>query len=257
MKASTVGIKKTTFLIAALLFMQGHAAHAYRPFISTDAGVADLHEVEIEMGYFNLSREGAENTYTVPETVLNYGILNRVEAVAQIDADKTDGEPLQLGEPSLSVKVVAKEGFLQDKPGDSVAFETDLLPSSVVKEEHRTGFQETGIWSHPLLGMIFHVNLGGGIDQYKTDAFLFMGTIAERPLTKTFRLVGEITSQSQPELAPNNSGLLGVIWETPNPNLFLDAGARRGLSTQAPDWQLTTGFSYGFIFPQVPGVQKK
>jgi hypothetical protein len=131
--------KPTCFFIILILLMQGHAVYAFRPFISTDAAVADFHEVEIEMGVFNFSREGDVNTYTVPEAVFNYGIFNRVEAVAQVDVDKTRGVPIQWGEPSLSVKVVAKEGFLQDKPGDSVAFETAILPSAVVPNERPRG----------------------------------------------------------------------------------------------------------------------
>jgi hypothetical protein len=47
------------------------SAWAYRPFVSTDAAVADPKEVEIEIGYFNLDRTHRENTTSTPHTVLN------------------------------------------------------------------------------------------------------------------------------------------------------------------------------------------
>lgn len=232
-------------LIAATVALTGQA-NAYRPFISTDAAVADFHQIELEMGYFGLTRNGGSNTYNVPLTVLNYGVWNRTEAVGQFEVDKSAGQPALIGNSSLSVKVVAKEGLLQNKPGGSLAFETAVLLPSPEAGQKRTGFEETGIWSQQLPGLLCHFNLGTGVDQVDSGAFLFWGLIAERPLTKTFRLVGEITGQSQPEEPPDNSGLIGLIWDTPKPDLALDAGVRRGLSSTAPDWQFTAGFSYGF-----------
>src|SRR5262245_29347839 len=48
------------------------ATWAYRPFVSTDAAVADAKEVEIELGYFNLEHTGQQNRITIPSVVLNY-----------------------------------------------------------------------------------------------------------------------------------------------------------------------------------------
>jgi len=57
------------------------SAWAYRPFVSTDAAVADLGEVEVELGYFNLERTGRQNVVTTPGLVVNYGVAKRVELV--------------------------------------------------------------------------------------------------------------------------------------------------------------------------------
>jgi hypothetical protein len=57
-------------------------AWAYRPFVSTDAAVADVREVEIELGYFNLAHTGRNTTISIPSVVLNYGIANNWELVA-------------------------------------------------------------------------------------------------------------------------------------------------------------------------------
>jgi hypothetical protein len=252
------GIRSTiTTLATALLIAIGSPAYAYRPFISTDAAVADPHQVEIEMGVLNWAQNGnpsagsntnagARNFFTVPQTVLNYGVVDRVELVGQFNVDEIGGNT-QFADPALNVKVVAKEGFLQNKPGDSFAFETSLLIPSPLTGEERFGFQETGIWSHPIGGFIFHVNVGPGIAQDSTEGFLFLGTIAEHPITKTLRAVGEISVQDTVSETPDNSGLVGLIWDTPKPDLALDVGLRRGLSSDAPDWLVSMGFSYGFI----------
>src|SRR5207249_9228596 len=54
-----------------------------RPFVSTDAAVADPREVEIELGYFNLERTRRRNTIATPSMVLNYGFAKRLELVGE------------------------------------------------------------------------------------------------------------------------------------------------------------------------------
>jgi hypothetical protein len=238
--------------VTAALLIECGAAYGYRPFISTDAAVADPHQVEVEMGYFGFSRTSRANTYGVPQLVLNYGVHDRMEAVAELNQlDIPDRGSPEVMAPALDLKWVAREGFLQDKPGDSVAFETTLLLPSTLPGQKNVGFQETGIWSHRLLGLLFHFNLGGGVTNDDAAGFLFWGTIAEKPITRTLRAVGEITGESPADGPPDNSGLVGLIWDTPKPNLALDVGVRRGLSQSSADWQLTAGFSYGFVPPQL------
>jgi hypothetical protein len=56
---------------------------AYRPFVSTDAAVADVKEMEIELGYFNWARDRGKSTFIVPQTVLNYGLVKNLELVGE------------------------------------------------------------------------------------------------------------------------------------------------------------------------------
>ena len=60
------------------------------------------------------------------------------------------------------------------------------------------------------------------------------------------RLVGEVAGESTKGALPNNSALLGVIWQAAAAKVFLDAGVRRGISRGAPDWQFTAGVTVGF-----------
>jgi hypothetical protein len=53
----------TSWMAVVLLFFFESAGWAYRPFISTDATVADAKEMEIELGYLNWEREKGNTTF--------------------------------------------------------------------------------------------------------------------------------------------------------------------------------------------------
>src|SRR5207248_2658177 len=77
------------------------------------------------------------------------------------------------------------------------------------------------------------------------------GVIGELPVHRKLRLVGEVNGESTQAQRPNNSALLGLIWQPTSRNVFLDAGVRRGISHAAPDWQFTIGLTFGFSIPKV------
>jgi hypothetical protein len=113
--------------------------HAYRPFDGTDAAVAARGEVELELGPIGFYGRGTQHYLVVPATILNFGVVDRVELVLQ-------GYGYYLIEPALPVsryrvletglflKGVLREGFLQGKPGTSIATElgTPCLRASVM-----------------------------------------------------------------------------------------------------------------------------
>ena len=231
-------------MIAVLLVPA--SAWAYRPFVSTDAAVADPNEVEIELGYFNLDRTGRQNTISTPHAVLNYGVAKNIELVAEFNLEVSPD--VELTDPSVSLKGVLKEGVLQDKPGVSIAVEAGPLVPSTLPRERRAGFEAIGIVSGKLEPVTVHVNGGGGLDR-TGELFGVWGVIGELPVHPKLRLVAEVNGESTQGASPNNSALLGVIWQPTEKNLFLDAGVRRGISRAAPDWQFTLGLTYGFSLP--------
>jgi len=214
--------------------------------VSTDAAVAEPREVEIELGYFNLDRTGRENTISTPHVVLNYGIAKNLELVAEFNLQVSPD--VELTDPSLSLKGVLKEGLLQDKPGVSIAVEAGPLLPSTLPHEDRVGFEVIGIVSGKLAPVTVHVNGGGGLDR-GGRGFGVWGVIGELPVHSKLRLVGEVNGQSTEGDRPNNSALLGIIWQPTSKNLFLDAGVRHGISRAAPDWQFTMGLTFGFSAP--------
>ena len=229
-----------------MLVLVPASAWAYRPFVSTDAAVADPREVEIELGYFNLAHTSGTNMFTTPGVVLNYGVIRNLEVVGEFRLDVSPD--VEITDPALSLKGVVKEGVLQDKPGLSVAVEGSLLLPSTVTGERGVGLETVGIVSGKLAAVTLHVNGGGGVNR-AGRAFGVWGVIGELPLDSRVRLVGEVNGEIIERERPNNSALLGVIWQPTSRNLFLDAGVRRGISNAAPDWQFTVGLTFGFSLP--------
>jgi hypothetical protein len=108
------------------------AAFAYRPFVGTDAAVADINEVEIELQPAGSLRQDQQTSLIAPDFVYNYGFAKDWEFVfegaRQLPLGTTD-EPAAIVGAGAFLKYVAREGVLQDKPGPSVAFEFGpLLP---------------------------------------------------------------------------------------------------------------------------------
>ena len=222
-------------------------AGAYRPFVSTDADVAALKTIEVELGYFGLAHSAGRTTAVEPQLVLNYGFLRDSEAVGEFQVNEPSGGPAAVSEGLLAVKHVWREGQLQGIPGPSVASETNiLLPGGAGVDQPRFGFLQAFMVSHRLGGMTFHWNLGAGVDQDSARLFVTWGLIGELPLTRTIRLVGEINGQGERESSAENSGLVGLIWETGWRDAAFDAGVRRGLAAVDPAYALTAGVSIPF-----------
>jgi hypothetical protein len=224
-------------------------AWGYRPFISTDAAVADPQEVEIELGYFTLDHDLGENTFTIPNLVLNYGLRRDIEVVGEFRLERDPAGHLDLVDPGVFAKAILKEGLLQEREGLSVAVEAGPLLPSTRPGERGVGVEAIGIVSGRVAPLTLHVNGGGGVDRIDARPFGIWGVIGELPVRPDLRLVGEVTGESTKGALPNNSGLLGVIWQPAASNVFLDAGVRRGLSRGAPDWQFTAGVTFGFSLP--------
>jgi len=239
-----------SWLVAFALLLPPSTAWGYRPFVSTDAAVADPGELEIELGYFGLERNKGANTFIVPKVIVNYGLVRNLEIVGEFEVAKPPDRGAQLVDPGLFLKAVLKEGVLQEKEGMGFAVEAGPLLPSTVKGEQRLGFEGIGILSGRLAPFTYHLNAGGGVDREKTHPFVIWGMIVELPVFPNFRLVGEVNGESAKGRLPNNSGLIGFIWQPLSSKVLLDAGIRRGFSSGAPDWQFTMGLT--FVVPTRP-----
>jgi len=219
---------------------------AYRPFIATDAAVADPQEVEIELGYFTLEHAEAETAFTIPRVVLNYGFLKNWEAVGEFAVLRSPGGELNLIDPAVSVKGILREGVLQEKSGVSIATEVGLLLPSTDKDQRHFGFEATGIASAKLGPFTVHLNAGLGVSRSTGDLTGIWGVIGELPLWNGLRLVGELDGEKPRRESQTDSGLMGVIWQPwPSKNVAFDAGVRRTF-TGVPAWQVTMGVTFAF-----------
>src|SRR5215467_12928046 len=233
--------------LSCTILLSASRIWAYRPFIATDAAVADPKEFEIELGYFTLERDRGKNTFIIPKTVLNYGLIRNLEAVAEFGVEEPPHGSVRLEDLALFLKAVLKEGVLQEKPGVSFAVEMGPLLPSTARGEKKVGFEGTGILSGELSPVMLHLNLGGGVDRMDNNPFVAWGMIAELPVAPKFRVVGEIDGENTKGKSTDASALIGFIWNPPVSNLSIDAGIRRGISRAAPAWMFTTGLTFGFF----------
>lgn len=226
---------------------------AYRPFVSTDAAVADPKQVEIEVGYFTLERKDDENAFIIPRVVFNYGFLKNWEAVAEGAVRRDPEGDVNLIDPGVFVKGVLREGVLQEKDGPSIAVEVGPLLPSTEKEDRHVGFEATGIISGKLGPVLLHLNGGLGLERSSGDLVGTWGLVGELPVTKAVRVVAEINGEKPRREDQRNSALLGIIWQPwASRDLWFDAGVRRGFTGDTPDWQFTLGLTFAFSISSPP-----
>lgn len=248
MRARPISLTSWNLLLILLLLFPASLAWGYRPFVSTDAAVADVKEMEIEFGYFTLERDKGKNTFIIPKVVLNYGLIRNLELVGEFGVEEPTRGSVRLADPALSLKAVLKEGVLQEKPGVSFAVEAGPLLPPTGTGKKKVGFEAVGIISGELSPVMLHLNLGGGVDRTENNPFVIWGLIAELPVVPEFRVVGEIDGENTRGKSADTSALIGFIWSPPLRNVSIDAGIRRGISGAAPNWMFTAGLTFGFSF---------
>src|SRR5262249_3862283 len=179
-------------LVLVLMALLASVAWGYRPFVSTDAAVAERHRMEIELGYVTLTGTQGTYTFTTPQLVVNYGFAQNLEIVGEVRVEETRDAGLQLVDPGLFVKAVLREGILQEKEGVSLAVELGPLLPATRQGERQLGFEGVGIVSAKFAPFTFHLNFGGGVDREATRPFAVGGVITEPPSAPRLRLAGGV-----------------------------------------------------------------
>src|SRR2546422_6871624 len=193
-------------------FVTPSPSWAYRPFISTDAAVADLKEVEIEIGYFTLERAKDENAFIIPRVVFNYGWFKDWELVAEFAIRRAPDAEVNVIDPGIFLKGVLKEGVLQDKDGFGFAIEAGPLLPATEKGDRKFGFEAIGILSDKLGPFTFHLNGGAGIDRATRDVVRIWGGIGELPVAQGGGLVGRVDGgKPRPEDAHGSAPRGGIL----------------------------------------------
>jgi hypothetical protein len=142
---------KTAGLLVVGVLASPINAYAYRPFDSTDAAVADLHAVEVELSPLSYRHDGDGVALIAPSLRLNYGFAQNWEVVLEGEADNLSYVPTQVSEAMLSVKTMLREGSLQGQSSLSLASEaTILLPG--IGTQNGAGLEWTGIASQRGIG---------------------------------------------------------------------------------------------------------
>jgi len=245
MFASVAGMKR----IAALLVLIALPARAYRPFNSTDAAVADLGKVEIELGPLGFLEEGSDRFVVAPSVIFNWGVAQGWEVVLEgrhfvrLGSATTDTPRLRVDDNALSVKKVLREGVLQDKTGPSVAAELSvLLPA--IHGEGGEGAEATLIGSERWDAATVHLN--GAVAWTRAHApGAFGGLIVEGNDAWTLRPVAEVFVEGERDVPLTVSGLVGAILRL-REELSIDAGVRLARSGGVDTREIRAGLTWSF-----------
>ena len=229
-------------IIGIVVLFAASPAAAYRPFDGTDAAVADVGEVEIELQPMGAMHAGS-TTKPISDSVLNFGFADRWELVVQGTAQPPleGGGPLSVPDATF-LKYVVQPGVLQDKKGPSMAMEFGPLWPDVGGSG--IGFSWSGIVSQRWEWGTVHFNVETNLtpDQHGE---LFFDAIIEGPSKWKVRPVFEIYSDSVITQSQTFSGLVGAIWQV-NDKLSFDAAVRYASVDGRPVSELRLGMTFGF-----------
>lgn len=225
-------------------------AHAYRPFDSTDAAVADAGEFELELGPVGRLHEGERKFRVAPAVVANLGLARDrelvIEGQREVALNGTEGEPRSvLQDNGVFIKQVLRRGVLQEGAGPSVATEYGVLLPSIPRENN-VGLSAAGIVSQRWEQGTAHLN--AVVSRTRDgEPDLFLGVILEGPIGWTVRPVAEVFTDRENGTARINSGLIGAIWRVRD-GLSFDVGVRYAEAGGEPTHELRLGFTWAFAY---------
>ena len=241
--------------VLIILVLAPRSAHAYRPFVSTDASVADAGDIEVEFGYIGFRRDGSRTAIIAPTVIGNLGLGHDLEAVAEFKlvSDVSDGgtdDGTRFEDTAVSLKWVAHEGSLHDRGVvPSLAAELSLLVPTL-PGEHSPGTELVAIASGTAVGWTYHANAGVLVTPGADRTSPVWGLIVEHPVFGGLRAVAEVNGETATGTGADNSALVGAIWKLAAPapihELSLDVGLRHGISAAADEWGGTAGFTIAF-----------
>ena len=232
-------------LVAAALAPR--AAHAYRPFDGTDADVAKPGEFELELGPAHFYREKHSDFLVAPATVLNLGMADRLELVADFKNFVALSEPeakahrLRLRDTDLLAKIVLREGALQESSGPSVALETGvLLPEPGASSGF--GTQANLIVSLARTSVAVHLNEAIALNRdHRFEGFT--SAIVEIGRTLVVRPVAEVFADHAAGGDSEYSVLAGAIWAA-GETWVLDAALRAARTGGTSVFELRLGVTW-------------
>jgi hypothetical protein len=220
-------------------------AAAYRPFDGTDAAVADVNEVEIELQPVGSLLQGGQTSLVAPHVIYNYGFAERWEFVAegQFETPLSPTGPTSLTDTAMFLKHVVQPGVLQGQSGLSIATEFGvLLPG--INSDRGTGASVAGIVSQRWDWGTVHLNVATNLTRDQRGE-LFLDAIIEGPSKWKVRPVFEIFSDSVWAQTQTYSALAGFIWQVRD-NLAFDAAVRYAFVNGRPVSELRLGVTFGF-----------
>jgi hypothetical protein len=241
---------------AVLICLLAWPAAAYRPFDGTDAAVANLNEVEIELQPAGQLKAGPQSNLVAPAVVYNYGFAERWEMVLQTEVDSPPGSSSSFAASGAFLKYVIQPGVLQGQNGISIATEFGpLLPG--INNDPGVGFSWAGIVSQRWDWGTAHFNVEANLTR-EQHGEVFLDVILEGPATWKVRPVVELFYDKAWLETETRSALVGAIWQVRD-DLSFDAAYRYALENGRPVNEIRAGLTFAFKVegdrtPMRPGV---
>jgi hypothetical protein len=230
---------------AALVAGAPHAALAYRPFDGTDAAVADVGEVEIELQPAGVERSSRQKTLIAPAVVYNYGFIKDLELVlvSQLETPLASSGPSILTDSGIFLKHVLRQGTLQDQAGLSIASEFGVLLPDTLRPGG-TGASATLIISQRWDWGTVHLN-AETLWTRDQRAGAFTSVIFEGPSKWTVRPVAEFSYEEDFGQTHTAAALVGAIWHVRD-NLSFDVAWKHSVRGAAHADEFRAGLTFGF-----------
>jgi hypothetical protein len=229
-------------VLGACVLLTTSDAHAYRPFDGTDGDVADLGDLEMEVGPVGYLRQVHASSLVAPALVANYGFLPGWELVVEgngvfpIEA----GSRPQLVDTGVFLKHLLRAGALQGKSGLSLATEVGVLPPTVNAEPGSglyVGLIASQVWRE--LTIHFNIELMRARDGLGE---LFASAILEGSSRRRIRPVAELYVDTHAGVT-TPSALVGFIWRA-SEHVSVDAATRLATTAGAPVFEVRAGFTW-------------
>lgn len=253
------------FVVIGISVVKVSPVLALRPFVTTDADVADPYEVELELGLFGFTVETEPGPDEVriqsPAFRFNLGLPNLGftgdwEIVLESVHEFIDKEQEDEDFDSDINQFKATGGFFKNVwyRGEgwipNFATEVGLLMPTERGAERARGADFEGLtiftWFFPRL--TWHMTLGGATfhtgkeEPGETRGALIYGTILDAPIPghEKFHLVSEYSMEKVEEKEIEHQLLGGMVYHGPW-GMDWDAAGFGGLSTESTDWGITAG----------------
>ena len=241
---------------AVVICLCAEPAAAYRPFDGTDAAVANLNEVEIELQPAGQLKAGPQSSLIAPAVVYNYGFAERWEMVLQTEVDSPPGGPSSFAASGAFLKYVIQPGVLQGQNGISIATEFGpLLPG--INNDPGVGFSWAGIVSQRWDWGTVHFNVEANLTRDQHGEAI-LDVILEGPSKWKVRPVLEVFYDKVWLETETRSALVGAIWQVRD-DLSFDVAYRYALENGRAVNEIRAGLTFAFkvandTTPAKPGV---
>jgi hypothetical protein len=246
----SIGLSACAAMLAGLA-LPGPAL-AYRPFDGTDAAVADVHEVEVELQPAGIERSSGQKTLIAPAFVYNYGFVKNWELVleGQLETPLSPSGPSTFTQSGAFFKGVLRPGSLQDQSRPSIATEFGvLLPDS--HGPGGTGASVAAIISQRWDWGTVHFNVEG-LRTRDQHAGAFTSVILEGPSKWVVRPVAEVSYEETFGQMHTVAGLVGAIWQVRD-NLAFDVAVKHSVSSTGHADEIRAGVTFGFSVTSLGG----